>query len=56
MLFLPINGITTGEISDSFPVLFTPAGYVFAIWGVIYILLIGFTVYQALPAQRENPH
>jgi hypothetical protein len=52
---LPINGVTTGEISDSFPVLFTPAGYVFSIWGVIYILLLGFTVYQALPAQRDNP-
>jgi benzodiazapine receptor len=52
---LPINGITTGEISDSFPVLFTPAGYVFSIWGVIYIGLIAFGIYQALPGQRTNP-
>jgi translocator protein len=52
---LPINGITTGEVSDSYPVLFTPAGYVFAIWGVIYLLLLGYVIYQALPAQRENP-
>ena len=52
---LPFNGITTGEISDSFPVLFTPAGYVFSIWGVIYLLLFGFAVYQALPSQRDNP-
>jgi translocator protein len=52
---LPINGITTGEISDSFPVLFTPAGYVFSIWGLIYLLLLGFTIYQSLPAQRDNP-
>ncbi len=51
---LPINGITTGEISDSFPVLFTPAGYVFAIWGLIYLLLLGFVIYQALPAQRDD--
>jgi hypothetical protein len=51
---LPLNGRTTGEISDSFPVLFTPAGYVFSIWGLIYLLLIAFVVYQALPAQREN--
>lgn len=36
---LPINGQTTGEISDRLPVLFTPAGYVFSIWSVIYILL-----------------
>lgn len=36
---LPINGQTTGEISDRVPVLFTPAGYAFSIWSVIYILL-----------------
>lgn len=52
---LPFNGLTTGEISDSFPSLFTPAGYVFAIWGLIYLLLGVFVVYQALPAQRGNP-
>ena len=53
---LPINNRTTAEISDSFPVLFTPAGYVFAIWGLIYLSLIGFAVYQILPSQRNNPH
>lgn len=52
---LPINNLTTGEISDSFPVLFVPAGYVFSIWGVIYLGIVAFMVYQALPAQRENP-
>lgn len=52
---LPINGVTTGEASDSFPSLFTPAGYVFSIWGVIYALLAVFIVYQALPAQKNNP-
>lgn len=36
---LPINGQTTAEISDKQEVLFTPAGYVFSIWGVIYLLL-----------------
>jgi translocator protein len=51
---LPINGQTTAEVSDSFPVLFTPAGYVFSIWGLIYLLLIAFTLYQALPQQRTN--
>jgi len=51
---LPLNGQSTGEISDSFQVVFVPAGYVFSIWGLIYLLLAGFTVYQALPAQREN--
>lgn len=52
---LPINGITTAEISDSFDVFFVPAGYVFAIWGLIYLALFVYAIYQALPAQRENP-
>lgn len=52
---LPLFGRTTAEISDMFQVFFTPAGYVFSIWSLIYIGLIAFVVYQALPAQRENP-
>ncbi|GAB4196022.1 MAG: tryptophan-rich sensory protein [Roseiflexaceae bacterium] len=52
---LPINGQTTGEISDRYPVLTTPAGYAFSIWGLIYTGLIAFAVYQALPGQRDNP-
>ena len=52
---LPINGLTTGEISDRFDVYFVPAGYVFSIWGVIYVGLIAFAIFQALPAQRDNP-
>lgn len=52
---LPLNGQSTGEISDRFPSLFTPAGYVFSIWGVIYLGLLAYTVFQALPTQRANP-
>jgi benzodiazapine receptor len=52
---LPLNGQTTGEISDRFQVYFVPAGYVFSIWGLIYLALVAFAVYQALPAQRDNP-
>jgi benzodiazapine receptor len=52
---LPLNGQMTGEISDRFRVYFVPAGYVFAIWGLIYLGLVAYAVYQALPAQRENP-
>lgn len=52
---LPYNNLNTGQISDSFDVLFVPAGYVFSIWGVIYLGLIAYAVFQALPAQRENP-
>jgi hypothetical protein len=51
---LPINGLGTGEISDSFKVFFVPSGYVFSIWGLIYLGLIAFAVYQALPAQKQN--
>ena len=52
---LPIGGRTTAQVSDSFPVYFVPAGYVFAIWGVIYLGLIVYTVYQARPSQAADP-
>jgi hypothetical protein len=52
---LPLNNLTTGEISDRFQVLFTPAGYVFSIWGLIYLGLILFAVFPFLPAERGNP-
>ena len=43
---LPLNNVSTGELSDSYPNYFVPAGYVFSIWLVIYLLLLGFTVRQ----------
>lgn len=43
---LPLNGRTTGEISDAYPSLFTPAGITFSIWGVIYLLLGAHVLYQ----------
>jgi hypothetical protein len=52
---LPLNGQGTGEISDRFRVFFVPAGYVFSIWGLIYLGLIAFAIYQALPSQAANP-
>jgi len=52
---LPLNGKTTASISDSYPTLIAPAGYVFSIWGLIYVLLLIFTVFQALPSQRGKP-
>ena len=51
---LPINGLTTGEVSDEFPILFVPAGYVFSIWGLIYLALIAFAIYSVTPRGREN--
>lgn len=49
-----LGGKLTSEISDSNPTLITPAGYVFSIWSIIYILLGTFMVYQALPSQKEK--
>jgi hypothetical protein len=43
---LPINGYTTGELSDAYPNVFVPAGLTFSIWGVIYSFLIGYVIYQ----------
>jgi len=43
---LPINGMITGDVSDSYPNLFAPTGITFIIWGVIYLLLAGHTAYQ----------
>lgn len=40
------NGTTVGEVSSNYETLFTPAGYAFAIWGVIYLMLIAFLAYQ----------
>lgn len=44
---LPLNGNNTGEISDSYPNLFVPVGLTFSIWGIIYILLTLFCIFQA---------
>jgi len=52
---LPLNGQNTGEISDRFQVYFVPAGYVFSIWGIIYLGWIAFIIYQCRSSQKENP-
>jgi hypothetical protein len=41
---LPINGLTTGAVSDLYPNLFAPAGFAFSIWGLIYSGLLAFLV------------
>ncbi|AYC30258.1 TspO/MBR family protein [Paenisporosarcina cavernae] len=53
---LPFNGQTTGEISNRIPVLFTPAGYVFSIWSLIYVLAILWIYFQWKNRQNETPH
>ena len=52
---LPINGITTGEVSDRYDNLFVPAGVTFSIWGLIYLLLAIFVVYQWIVARHATP-
>jgi benzodiazapine receptor len=51
-----LGGVNTAEISDANPTLITPAGYVFSIWGIIYILLAVFVIFQALPSQKEKEY
>lgn len=53
---LPFNGVNTGMVADAFPNYFTPPGYVFAIWGAIYVLLFIFMVYQARSNQVDEEY
>jgi hypothetical protein len=53
-VILPINNKTTEELSDKYPNLFVPAGITFSIWGIIYILLALFIVYQLVAAFKEK--
>ncbi|MBN1965094.1 MAG: tryptophan-rich sensory protein, partial [Anaerolineae bacterium] len=50
-----LGGTPTADISNAYPIAFVPANVTFSIWGVIYTGLLLFVIYQALPAQRENP-
>lgn len=51
---LPLNGKTAKELSDLNPNLFVPAPFTFSIWGVIYLFLTGFIVYQASDLFSKN--
>ena len=53
----PLNGVSVGNLSNTLfaSVQIIPANYAFAIWGLIYIGLIAFGIYQLQPTQRENP-
>jgi hypothetical protein len=50
---LPINGKTTGELSDAYPNLFVPAGITFSIWGIIYLLVAAFCIVQFFGPTKE---
>ena len=45
-----INGLNTGEVSAMYPNLFTPAGFTFSIWGVIYLFNLAFIIHQTYKA------
>jgi hypothetical protein len=43
---IPLNGISTGEVSAQYETLFAPAGITFSIWGIIYLALLAFLIFQ----------
>ena len=51
---LPINNRSTGDISDAYPNLFAPAGVTFSIWGLIYLLLAGYVIYQFINKDQNK--
>ncbi|UOG75507.1 hypothetical protein MTX78_02665 [Hymenobacter tibetensis] len=50
----PFNGQSMGTVSAKYPTLLTPAGYAFSIWGLIFLALTVYVVWQLLPAQRTS--
>lgn len=57
-VMLPLNGKSTGELSDKYPNLIVPAGIAFSIWSVIYFALLIFCIYQvrSLFSKKSEPH
>ena len=51
-----LGGQPTADISNAYPIYFVPANLTFSVWGVIYLGLAAFVIYQALPAQRTDPY
>ena len=49
----PINGYSTGGLSDLNPTGFTPAGWVFSIWGLIYLGLVAFSLFQSFGSSAD---
>ncbi|MDR5658935.1 hypothetical protein RH915_05490 [Serpentinicella sp. ANB-PHB4] len=54
--YLKLNNQTTGEVADKFPTYFVPASFTFLIWGLIYLLLLSFTIYQFKRRNKRNPY
>lgn len=51
---LPINGLTTAEISNAIQIYFVPAGYVFSIWGLIYIGIVIYLISMFTKFTKED--
>lgn len=51
------NNNTMASVSARYENFFTPSGYAFSIWGLIYLLLAAFVIYQArgISGKREVP-
>lgn len=45
---IPLGGMTTGQLADLYPNLFVPTALTFSIRGLIYLLLLGFVIWQAV--------
>lgn len=52
---MEINGNSVGEVSAEYTNLFTPAGYAFAIWGIIFLGLLANAIYQLKVAFKDDP-
>ncbi|MBU0695949.1 MAG: hypothetical protein KKE39_05420 [Bacteroidetes bacterium] len=50
------GGQTNADVSGKYETVFTPAGITFAIWGVIYLSLFGFTIFHLIKAYQEDVH
>ena len=48
------NGNTMSTVSAAYQNLFTPAGYAFSIWGLIYLGLAAFVIYHAVVSFKSN--
>jgi benzodiazapine receptor len=48
------RGEGVGTVARSYPTPVLPAGWTFAIWGLIYVAFLGYAIYQVLPAQRTR--
>lgn len=53
-VLLPINEMSTGDVSALYPNYFVPAGFTFSIWSVIYLLLIAYCIYTLKIAFRPQ--